>query len=150
MNAIPEARPWPRTWPELCLLAHVAAAVFALRLLLPWIKLKTLVQWLERRRPTGGADPRVVRKAARYADALLGRLPRPRSGPCLPRSLILFYFARQQGLPVQLHCGVRRLGGQLQGHAWLSLHGEPFLEKQDPRQTYAITFSSSEDEHEPA
>lgn len=144
-----EAPSRPQTWPEYWLLAQVFGVLAALRLLLPWVKLRTLVRWLERRRPTH-LDALALRKAARYTDALLGRMPRPPRGPCLPRSLTLFYFAHRAGLPVQLQCGVRRVGGRLQGHAWLSLNGEPFLEKQDPRQSYAVTFSSGEQEHEPA
>lgn len=65
-------------------------------------------------------------------DGWLRRLRHPR--PCLPRSAALSLLLRRSGRPVVLHCGVHRgeAGGLLRGHAWLSLHGRPYLEPIEP------------------
>jgi hypothetical protein len=139
-----KARSWPRTWPEFCLLVQVFGVLTAFRLLLPWVKLRTLVRWLERRRAAPRDDSLTLGRTTQYTDALLWRIPLRLRGPCLPRALTLFYFARRSGLPVQFHCGVQRTGARLQGHAWLSLNGRPFLERDDPHQSYAVIFSSGD------
>jgi hypothetical protein len=123
------------------LVVHVAGLLLLLRLLLFCVKLKTLVRWLDADPSVQRIDPATLPKAARYTDALLARIPFPTRGNCLPRSLVLFHLARRWGLPARLHCGVRRDGQQLQGHAWLSLHGEPFLEASNPEESYVVTFS---------
>lgn len=65
---------------------------------------------------------------ARGADRWLRLAQHPR--PCLPRALALCLLLRRAGLPVVLHLGVlRRPGGTLHGHAWLSLAGAPYLER---------------------
>jgi hypothetical protein len=50
------------------------------------------------------------------------------ANPCLPRSLALYDEARRRGLGVRLVVGVRLDGGEVASHAWLTLHGAPFLE----------------------
>jgi Transglutaminase-like superfamily len=137
-------RAWPRTAPEVLLLVRVAGLLLLLRALLFSVKLKTLVRWLDVNRGARTIDRVTLEKAARYVDALLARMPSPTRGNCLPRSLALFYFARRSGVPVRLHCGVRRVGERLEGHAWLSLQGQPFLETTNPEQSYRVTFSYPE------
>jgi hypothetical protein len=131
----------PATPREFGLLLRVLAVLVILRLLLPFVKLKRLVRWLGPTQPPRAADPLPLQTAARYTDALLGRMRYGRRGNCLPRTLTLFFFAARAGLPVQIHCGVRRMGQTLEGHAWLSLHGHPFLERGDPPEIYAVIFS---------
>lgn len=118
--------------------------VVALRLLLPFVKIKTLLQWLAPSRIPLIADQHTLDKAVRYTDALLWRMRFPLRGSCIPRSLALYYFATRCGLPVHVHCGVRRVGEALQGHAWLTLNGSPFLEEGNP--DYAVTFSFPDSE----
>jgi transglutaminase superfamily protein len=134
-------RGWPRTWPEVRLVVHVAGLLLLLRLLLFCVKLKTLIRWLDAGPSARSLDPATLAEAARYTDALLARFSFPTRGNCLPRSLVIFHLARWWGLPVRFHCGIRRDGERLQGHAWLSLQGEPFLEANNPEENYVVTFS---------
>jgi len=86
---------------------------------------------------------RLVDLAPRVADPLV------RPG-CLTRGLTLFWFLRRAGLDVELRFGVDPGGdsGTLEpdaspapdGHCWLTLNGEPFLEKRDPRPHFAETY----------
>jgi hypothetical protein len=136
----------PRTLEEFRLALRVLAVLVLVRLLLPCVKLKRLVGWAGHADPT--RPPRAVplQTVAWYTDAVLHRMPARRPGNCLPRSLTLFFFATRAGLPVRFHCGVRRDGDSLEGHAWLTLAGQLFLEPGDPEHRYAVTFSYPEPE----
>lgn len=137
-----QKREWPKTTEEIWLLLRVIGLLTALRLLLPYTKMKTLLKWLSPSRIPSIADAHRLEQTVRYTDALLRRLrvTLP-AGKCIPRSLTLYYFVTRCGLPVHFHCGVRRLGERLQGHAWLSLHGNPFLERGNSNGGFAVTFS---------
>ena len=50
-------------------------------------------------------------------------------GPCLRRSLTLYYFLTRLGYPVQVAMGATTRRGQLSAHAWLTLDGTPVLER---------------------
>jgi hypothetical protein len=89
-------------------------------------------------------------RAARTADverldrliALAPRVARPfvRTG-CLTRGVTLFWFLRRAGLDVELRFGIDPAdAGATDGHCWLSLDGEPFLEKVDPRPRFAEIY----------
>ncbi len=131
----------PRTLWEGWLLIRVLGVMIALRFLLPLLKLRTLLRCLKPHRIPSDADHARFDKAVLYTDILLWRHPFPLSGQCLPRALLLYYFATRFGLPVQFHCGVYRTGRALGGHAWISLKGEPYKETTNPEEYYAVTFS---------
>jgi hypothetical protein len=77
---------------------------------------------------------RVVTLAPRVAAPLV------RPG-CLTRGVTLFWFLRRAGLGVELRFGLDPSGPHpSDGHCWLTLNGEPFLEKQDPRPRFAETY----------
>lgn len=59
---------------------------------------------------------------------------------CLPRSLILFHHFRKWNYPVQIHVGVRKKDGKLTGHAWVSVDGAPFVERDEPERTFTPFF----------
>src|SRR5439155_17759138 len=114
----------PRTAGEYRLLLRVLLVLVLVRLLLPCVRMKRLVRWVGRSHPSRppfrrfAPVPVSLQTIAWYTDALLQRMPAGRHGNCLPRSLTLFFFATRAGLPVRFHCGVRRVGEALEGHAW--------------------------------
>ena len=61
---------------------------------------------------------------------------------CLTRGLTLYRFCRRAGYEIELRFGIapspRDVGEG--GHCWLTLDGEPLLEKRDPRAHYIETF----------
>ena len=76
-------------------------------------------------------------------DRFLGMFPANPRGNCLPRSLMLFRLARLQWLSRGYSIvGVRRSDTELDGHAWLSLDGHPFLEhtRQHEHMAKTVTF----------
>ncbi len=76
-----------------------------------------------------------------YVDRWLRLFPYNRRGNCFPRALALYRFARQRGYPVRFHCGVRRETAGLDGHAWLTLNAQAFLEPGMHWQDFTVTFS---------
>ena len=134
----------PRTAAEYRLLLRVLLVLVLVRVLLPCVRLKRLVRWVGRSHPSRLPHPVSLQTIAWYTDALLRRMPAGRLGNCLPRSLTLFYFATRAGLPVRFHCGVRRVGEALEGHAWLTLGDQLFLERGEPEGRYAVIFSYPE------
>ena len=116
-----------------------------IRLALKWVALLDILAWLQpSKKKSETQDEPYVQKLANFTDELLKIFPANPKGNCLPRSLMLFRLARLQGLPVVFHCGVRRDASELVGHAWLTLHDQPFLErtKQHERMVKTVSFSA--------
>ena len=111
----------PRTPWQWAVLVRVVLLLAAIRHLLPRMPLPELIERLTPRRT--GAHPRTFEAGVRYADALLARHPIGVRGDCLPRSLVIYHLARRAGMPALLHCGVRRSGLGLDGHAWCTSRG---------------------------
>jgi hypothetical protein len=118
------------------LLAFAAAVPLLMRLPLP--RLAALITRPPRRRPPSPAEVARLEQLI----ALAPRVGRPlvRSG-CLTRGVTLFWFLRRAGLDVELRFGIDpRNKNAADGHCWLSLDGEPFLEKVDPRPRFAELY----------
>lgn len=76
----------------------------------------------------------------KYTHVVVVRCLRAKN-PCLFRSLILFHLLRRRGLDIQIHFGIKRNTTPLEGHSWISLHGDSPLEQVDPRVTYLSIYS---------
>jgi hypothetical protein len=121
----------PRDLLALMRIAPFAALVPAL-MRLPLPRLAALVSRPPNpRNPTSAEIERLDRVMT-----LAPRIGRPlvRSG-CLTRGLTLYWFLRRTGLDVELRFGLgpEDGGGLTDGHCWLTLDGEPYLESRDPR-----------------
>jgi hypothetical protein len=121
-------------------------AVFLLPLTAWGVRLLGLTRWqalLARLAPVGeapvGCSPadrvgqargisRLVEAAARHG---------PCRAPCLPRSLVLWWVLRRQGIRGDLRVGVRRVEGQLEAHAWVEYLGLALNDRDDVRQRFA-------------
>jgi len=132
---------WPHSLREFGGLVYVSLIFFCLRVLLPHIRLDRALRWLYSADKHFPPTPERFALFHRYFRALIRRFRTNPKGDCLIRSLVLFYFARRNGLPVHFHCGVFQVGKALDGHAWLSLEGKPFFEKEDPYTRYTVTYS---------
>ncbi len=94
-----------------------------------------------------------AQRLARYADAWLRRLRLANS--CLRRSLVLFGQLRRAGLPVRFCLGVRAgpalsADDPLEGHAWLELDEQPFLESSPLPAQHLTTYLYPEDARPPS
>lgn len=79
--------------------------------------------------------------AVYYTDRWLERFPYNPKGNCFPRSLTLLWFARKFGFSPQFRCGVARLNGKLEGHAWLMLQEKEFFEPSAYWRSFAVTVA---------
>lgn len=94
---------------------------------------------------TSSPENEFIQDVNYYCFRMFRMFPANPKGNCLPRSLILYWFARQCGFPVRFHCGVRWMNESLDGHAWLTLNDVPFLEPKNlEEEGYHETYSFPE------
>jgi len=105
------------------------------------------------RDPSSGATRREIppyasggslERIRRYSNFIATALLRSRR-PCLLRCLVLYRYCRKGDIPVSIHFGVRQGSNGLEGHSWVSLHGEPLFETEEMLQTYTMVYAFPED-----
>ena len=87
--------------------------------------------------PASRAPWTEVPRAQRAVERLFHRRGLNAYGPCLRRSLTLYYLLTRLGYPVRVALGATTHQGSLVAHAWLVLDGAPLLES-DPVDRYAV------------
>jgi Transglutaminase-like superfamily len=120
---------------------RVGLVVLWVRLSLRVKSLPLVLNGLNPRSMTGKPDEAVIGDLVYYVDRWLQLFPYNKKGNCFLRSLALYWFARRLGYPVLFHCGVRKEDSNLDGHAWLTLDRQPFLEPGQHWQHFTVTFS---------
>ena len=117
----------------------VALAVPAL-MRIPLARLDALIEWAVSRAATSSVDPEPI--ASTVLQMLEVGRPLVRRG-CLTRGITLYYCLRRAGVPVSLRFGMGRTsaGDGFDGHCWLELAGEPYLERRDPRTSFAAMYT---------
>ena len=139
------------TWVRFCKLSGRERRDFFLGLLfLPavaiWLRVSTfrsvqqaLEKWhgdldLTNRRD----DPRIftdAQSASRMLDAASRRgVVR---GNCLSRSIALCWLLRRRGIPAHLRIGARKIGNQLEAHAWVEVAGHAINDSDNVQTRYA-------------
>lgn len=125
-----------------CCVAFVAPLL--VRLSLP--RLETLLE------PRVAPAPCTPERAAHMAEVALAALrfgrPLVRRG-CLVRGITLYHCLRRAGVDVQLCFGLGAVerGDGFDGHCWLVMGGEPYLEARDPRPRYTVMYTFPGREH---
>jgi Transglutaminase-like superfamily len=131
-----------RAW----LLARMAvwvAVVSVLARLLPLSRALQIVSTEVRRKSTEVDIDRVQLSTA--IDALLGANFLLFKPSCWKRAAVLHRYLALAGVATTIRFGVRKdAGGELKGHAWLELNGEPILESSRPVYTVTYSFPSNE------
>ena len=120
---------------------RVSLIVSWIRFLLRRKSLPLVLDLLSPRSMKGRPDEAAMGDLVYYVDRWLQLFPYNKKGNCFPRSLALYWFARQLGYPVLFHCGVRKEDSNLDGHAWLTLDRQPFHETGQHWQCFTVTFS---------
>ena len=124
---------------------RVGLVLLWVRFLLRGKSLPLVLDRLSRGSITDRPDEQEMPRLAHYVDRWLQLVPYNVKGNCFPRSLALYWLARQFGYPVVFHCGVRKEASKLDGHAWLTFDRLPFLETGQHWQHYTVTFSYPQD-----
>jgi len=116
--------------------AFAAAVPLLMRLPLP--RVAALLTRPTRREPPSAPEVERLERLIALAPRVAGPLVRP---GCLTRGVTLFWFLRRGGLDVELRFGLDpSQNGAAEGHCWLSLDDEPFLERADPRPRFAELY----------
>jgi hypothetical protein len=123
------------------MLLQVAAVVSWIRLRLRGESLPAVLKRLDPAPLSGEPDSVRFEDLVYYMDRWLHLFPYNVKGNCFPRSLALYWFATRSGYPVSFHCGVRKDGASLDGHAWLTLDCQPFHEPGQHWQRFTVTYS---------
>lgn len=123
------------------LIARTGLLIIAIRVGLRTISLPRLLDLLDAKENRPTQIRPTLEDIAYYVDRWLDLFPYNKKGNCFPRALCLYRYARRHGVPVEFYCGVRKSGTSLDGHAWLVLSGEPFMEPTQQWKTFAVTFS---------
>lgn len=136
---------WPRGPGEVWLLLRVFRLLVKVR---AEVRHENLNDLLAKYSPSDCESERnegALERVRGFVDGLCARLPVLQDKRCLPRSVVLYHFARRYGFPVVLHCGVQKTSQDaLDGHAWLSLDGETFLEPDGRVDGFVVTYSYPE------
>jgi hypothetical protein len=112
------------------------------------MKIQSLIKLLTPQDPKFPLNPQQKKKIIKWTDGILGWDFFIFRSSCLKRSLILYHFLKQGGLPLQINFGVRKLAQNskarvplLDGHGWLSLGGQTYLEKGEPQKAFKLIYS---------
>jgi hypothetical protein len=68
-------------------------------------------------------EPSLLKAAETAAVVEMAARRRLANATCLRQSLVLWYLLRRQGIDSELRLGVRKRGGEVQGHAWVEIDG---------------------------
>lgn len=126
--------------------------IFILICLLPLLfrlmKIQSLLRLLTPRKTKSPVNPGQREEIIKWTDAILGWDFFIFKTSCLRRSLVLYHFLKQTGLPLQINFGVRKLAQNpkprwplLDGHGWLSLRGQSYLERGEPQREFKPIYS---------
>jgi hypothetical protein len=140
------------SWRDVLLFYRVLSLITVLPILVKW---NTLPRLMNRLTPLNihtlkhSATDLTSAKIVKYTDFILGWGVGVWKRTCLKRSLVLYHFFRDAGMPVFVCFGVRipalakkqAAHGRLEGHAWLLHEGGIFLENDpDMTRTYMETY----------
>jgi hypothetical protein len=118
------------------IVAFAATVPGLMRLPLP--RVASLLTRPPRRRSPGPAETERIRRLVDLAPRIAHPVVKP---GCLTRGVTLFWFLRRAGLEVELRFGLDPGDARLpDGHCWLTLDGEPFLEKRDPHPRFTEIY----------
>ncbi len=126
---------------DLWLLLRVAALAAVLPVLLRCVRLPRLLKLLKSCNHSL-ARPAQVDRTVRFVDFVLSRSRLGSKSWCLKRSLLLYHFLGEAGLPVQINFGVQKATGLI-GHAWLTRGGEVYLDNEDRTSNFEVIYSSA-------
>lgn len=136
----PAVRLLPRLLPRN---VRLGARAIALRLrLASMLRRRSLPDLLRAITPAPAATDPAPLASVEQALAAAERLAeRARVVPdtCLYRALTRYAVLRSAGHPARFVMGVERVAPDIEGHAWIELHGEPYGETVDP--SLVVTYS---------
>jgi hypothetical protein len=86
-------------------------------------------------------------KLVNFSSFWLGREAAFFQRSCLKRSLVLYRYLNMQSDRAQFLIGVRKEDGELKGHSWIAIDGEPLFQNDDI--SYRLIYSYPESQSVP-
>lgn len=123
------------------LIGQAVLLLIVVRMMISRVRLPSMLECLDVINISNVKKMDSLTEVSYYTDRLLSIYPVNERGNCLPRSLVLYVFAKRFGFPVQFHCGVQWVQHELIGHAWLTLDGEAFCEPTRQWEHFDVTYS---------
>jgi len=134
----------PREAWLLCRMAWWVAVVSAATRLLPLPRALRIVAGPERQGQQS-VEPGLQARLANSIDLLLATDVLVFKPICWKRAVVLHRYLAKSGISTRILFGVRNTAnGEVDGHAWLELDGEPILEKSPPE--YVVTYRFPSDQ----
>jgi hypothetical protein len=130
-----------RREPQIVWLAlRMGSWVIVLSLLARVCALSRVLELIALRHAVAGKRPLSPMQLAQLLDRMLRRNWWVFTPTCWKRAIILQRYLALNGIATHIVFGVRRAGERaLDGHSWLEVDGQPFLEAQPP--DYLVTYS---------
>jgi hypothetical protein len=127
---------------EFILFSYIFVLAAIVSLLLKAVKIRWIVAWLTPRKDGCWWKGKISdERISEYVDSILALGIWGVKSSCLNRSLLLYYFLHKIGVTVNINFGVRKIDHGIEGHGWLSLDGEPYLEKNEIWETFSPIYS---------
>lgn len=126
---------------EFLFFIHIFSLALLISILLKTINIRTILKKLTPRKQSIWKGKISPKRLSEYVDSILALKLFGLKPNCLNRSLILYYFLHKIGLAVRINFGVRKNDKDIEGHGWLTLNGEPYLEKTDTLNTFCLIYS---------
>ena len=127
---------------EVFLVARAAVLLAAVPPLLKYLKIEKIVRALTPHRPRENARAIPRDRVTYLCHRTLGFAARLSYRPnCLRRTLVHYHCLRLHGAPAVIHFGVKRDGGVLAGHCWLTLDGSLYDERPDMGSQFTQMFA---------
>lgn len=127
---------------DLWLLLRVAALAAFLPVILRCVKLPRLLKMLESRSTSTPLETERIDKTVRFIEFVLHESRWGRKNWCLKRSLLLYHFLGEAGVPVEINFGIQK-AKSIVGHAWLTRDGEVILDDKRFTAGYEVIYSSA-------
>jgi len=137
-EAIKKARKYFETPGDIMTFFRIPVCIVFLPALTRRHGLEELIQKLTPRRDNGNVDRR---KIIVYTNWWLNRKVAMFQPTCFNRSLILYKFLRENGLPARIHYGIRKTSEKgNEGHSWISVDDVPLPPDGEAAHEYRQTF----------
>lgn len=119
--------------------------MIALPLLLKSLSLPRLLKLLTPRKKKK-IDDRVIERILKITDSILGIRFFVFTPSCLKKSLLLYHLLNRYGMKVKIHFAVKKDGGKLDGHSWLTKNGIRVYDYLESVDDFRITYTYPEED----
>lgn len=128
---------------DLAVWTRVVCAAVLIWVVLPFVKFPRLLNWIESRQRHAALPEAELQQ---WVDTVV-KVAQLRyfviRSNCLKKSLLMYYFLLRFGVKnATIHIGVCKTNVKLEGHAWLTVDGNVFLDTEEFVEKYKVIYAS--------